>query len=81
MVNAWGEPLDVVVPETDGEHRWVRVLCHQSLSSRQSPSKPKLAIAMPSSASRGSASPFWRAIRFVPVDAAQMRNSSSEVTW
>jgi len=57
------------------------LLCHQSLSSRHSPSKPNVAIAIPSSASRGNASPFRRATRFVPVDAAQMRNSSSDVTW
>lgn len=55
------------------------MLCHQMRASAQSPSK-KRAWSTPSSTMRGSGSPGSRAGNPVPVDAAQIRNSSSDAT-
>jgi hypothetical protein len=56
-------------------------LCHQSRKCAHRPASFNSTTAMPSNARRGSGSPGLRASALVPVDAAQMRNSSSEETW
>jgi cytochrome c2 len=61
-------------PEASG------IECHQILHSRQrSPSKR--ACSTPSSTMRGSGSPGWRGGSAVPVERAQIANSSSDATW
>ncbi len=56
------------------------MLCHQISHLVHKP-PANSAFSMPSSTIRGSGSPAFRATRFVPVDWAQIRKSSSDATW
>jgi hypothetical protein len=56
------------------------MLCHQIRHSLHRPPSNS-AFSTPSRIIRGSGAPGFRATKFVPVDLAQIRKSSSEATW
>ncbi len=77
------EPSGNITPGSGvrcARHPCSGMLCHQ-MSQRLHKPPSNSASSTPSSTIRGSGSPGLRATRLVPVDCAQIRNSSSEATW
>ena len=80
MREAMSQPRGEIETRLRSTHSCIGMLCHQ-MSQRVHKPPSNSAFNTPSSTIRGSGSPALRATRLVPVDCAQMRNSSSEATW
>ena len=68
-------------PSVHAVHETCGMLCHQIRHCLHRPSLSNSAINIPSRTMHGRGAPGSRAMRWVPLDLAQIWKSSSDATW